>query len=94
MHYGPLCLWRAGEDEEESDNEEDEELDKKMGDLGEGKTDTLDERMWGDEDEDDDDDDLEGSDREEESGPGMDQVSNQLQSNPVVFGGFVFSQDC
>lgn len=44
-----------------------------MGDLGEGKTDTLDERMWGD---DEDDDDEEGSDKEEESGQGMDEVQN------------------
>lgn len=41
-----------------------------MGDLGEGQTDTLDERMWGD----DEDDEEEGSDKEEESGQGMDQV--------------------
>lgn len=61
-----------GEDEGNSDEEENEELDKKMGDLGDGPTDTLDERMWGDED--DDDDDLDGSDKEDESGPGMDQV--------------------
>lgn len=40
-----------------------------MGDLGEGQTDTLDERMWGD-----DEDDQEGSDEEEESGQGVDQV--------------------
>uniref|UniRef100_A0A674E136 Midasin n=1 Tax=Salmo trutta TaxID=8032 RepID=A0A674E136_SALTR len=57
------------DDEEESDKEEDEDLDKKMGDLGEGQTDTLDERMWGD---DEDDEEEEGSD-EEESGQGMDQ---------------------
>uniref|UniRef100_A0A8B9KV40 Midasin n=1 Tax=Astyanax mexicanus TaxID=7994 RepID=A0A8B9KV40_ASTMX len=61
-----------GEDEEDSDEEQNEELDKKMGDLGDGPTDTLDERMWGDEDE--DDDDLDGSDKEDESGAGMDQV--------------------
>lgn len=61
--------------EDESDKEEDEEeLDKKMGDLGEGQTDTLDERMWGDSE---DDDAEEGSDREEESGQGMDQVPSQ-----------------
>lgn len=60
----------SGEDDEESDKEEDEDLDKKMGDLGEGQTDTLDERMWGD---DEDDEEEEGSD-EEESGQGMDQV--------------------
>lgn len=43
-----------------------------MGDLGEGQTDTLDERMWGDEEEEEED----GSDKEEESGQGMDQVQN------------------
>lgn len=59
----------AGEDDESS-KEEEEELDKKLGDLGEGQTDTLDERMWGD----DEDDEEEGSDKEEESGQGMDQV--------------------
>lgn len=59
----------AGEDDESS-NEDEEDLDKKMGDLGEGQTDTLDERMWGD----DEDDEKEGSDMEEESGQGMDQV--------------------
>ena len=41
-----------------------------MGDLGDGQTDTLDERMWGD----DEDEEEEGSDKEEESGQGMDQV--------------------
>lgn len=66
-----VCMFTGEDDEEESDKE-DEELDKKMGDLGEGQTDTLDERLWGDED--DDDDDLEGSDKEEESGQGMDEV--------------------
>lgn len=59
----------AGEDEE-SDKEEEEELDKKMGDLGDGLTDTLDERMWGD---DEGEEEEEGSE-EEESGQGMDQV--------------------
>lgn len=61
-------------DEEDSDKE-DEELDKKMGDLGDGPSDTLDERMWGDDD--DDEEDLDNSDKEEESGPGMDQVITQ-----------------
>lgn len=42
-----------------------------MGDLGDGQTDTLDERMWGD---DEDYAEEEGSDKEEESGQGMDQV--------------------
>lgn len=70
-HKTTVIVLRPG-DEEDSDKEEDEELDKKMGDLGDGPTDTLDERMWGDDD--DDDDDMESSDKEEESGPGMDQV--------------------
>lgn len=63
--------------DEDSDKDEDEELDKKMGDLGDGPSDTLDERMWGDDDN-DDDDDLDGSDKEEESGPGMDQVTSRV----------------
>lgn len=46
-----------------------------MGDLGDGQTDTLDERMWGDDEDDDDDID---SDKEEESGPGMDQGESEL----------------
>ncbi|XP_053499982.1 midasin [Ictalurus furcatus] len=71
MHDGEP---RESGDEEDSD-EEDEELDKKMGDLGDGPTDTLDERMWGDEEDDDDDD---GSDKEDESGPGMDQGASEL----------------
>ncbi|XP_071334594.1 midasin isoform X2 [Trachinotus anak] len=62
-----------GEDDE-SDKEDEEELDKKMGNLGEGQTDTLDERMWGD----DEDDQEEGSDQEEESGQGMDQGESEL----------------
>lgn len=42
-----------------------------MGDLGEGQTDTLDERLWGDDDSDAED----GSEKEEEEyGQGMDQV--------------------
>lgn len=67
--------WSEGDDEES--DKEDEELDKKMGDLGEGQTDTLDEKMWGDDDDDDDEGEEEGSDKEEESGQGMDQVSPQ-----------------
>lgn len=64
----------AGEDDESS-NEDEEDLDKKMGDLGEGQMDTLDERMWGD----DEDDEKEGSEMEEESGQGMDQVQTTKQ---------------
>uniref|UniRef100_A0A8C9XGE6 Midasin AAA ATPase 1 n=1 Tax=Sander lucioperca TaxID=283035 RepID=A0A8C9XGE6_SANLU len=63
------------EPDDDSAKEEDEELDKKMGDLGEGQTDTLDERMWGD---DEDDDQEEGSEQEEESGQGMDQGESEL----------------
>ncbi|XP_077950103.1 midasin isoform X1 [Gasterosteus aculeatus] len=66
----------AEEDDDDSAKEEDEELDKKMGDLGEGQTDTLDERMWGDDD--DEDDGEEGSDKEEEAGQGMDEEESQL----------------
>ncbi|XP_018599206.2 midasin isoform X2 [Scleropages formosus] len=70
MHDGEL-----GEDnEEDSEKEDDKELDKKMGDLGEGQTETLDERMWGDEDE----DDPESSDKEEEFGAGMDEGESEL----------------
>ncbi|XP_042247008.1 midasin [Thunnus maccoyii] len=72
MHDGDE---NEGGEDEESDKEEQEELDKKMGDLGEGQTDTLDERMWGD---DEDDEDEEGSDKEEESGQGMDQGESEL----------------
>lgn len=46
-----------------------------MGDLGDGQTDTLDERLWGDDE--DDDDDVDGE-KEEESGPGMDQGESEL----------------
>ncbi|KAM6905784.1 midasin isoform 2-T2 [Lycodopsis pacificus] len=69
----------AGEDDDSAKEEEEEELDKKMGDLGEGQTDTLDERMWGDDD--DDDDGEEGSDKEEESGQGMDEGESELVAN-------------
>lgn len=57
-----------------------------MGNLGEGQTDTLDERMWGD---DDDEEEGEGSDKEEESGQGM----NQVQKTYVMrlYNIFIFS---
>ncbi|KAK2856665.1 hypothetical protein Q5P01_005400 [Channa striata] len=60
---------------DESDKEDEEELDKKMGNLGEGQSETLDERMWGD---DDDDEQEEGSDNEEEFGQGMDTSESKL----------------
>uniref|UniRef100_A0A3Q1JQ86 Midasin n=1 Tax=Anabas testudineus TaxID=64144 RepID=A0A3Q1JQ86_ANATE len=68
-------------DENESGNascslvKEEEELDKKMGNLGEGQTDTLDERMWGDDEKEEEE---EGSDKEEECGQGMDQGESEL----------------
>ncbi|XP_044025553.1 midasin [Siniperca chuatsi] len=65
-----------GEDDESS-KEDEEELDKKMGDLGEGQTDILDERMWGD-DEEEEEEEEEGSDKEVESGQGMDQGESEL----------------
>ncbi|KAF3702507.1 Midasin Dynein-related AAA-ATPase MDN1 MIDAS-containing protein [Channa argus] len=71
MHDGEN---KPGEDDE-SDKEDEEELDKKMGNLGEGQTETLDERMWGD---DHDDEQEEGSDNEEESGQGMDMGESKL----------------
>lgn len=61
------------DDDISEDDEEEQELDKKMGDLGEGHTDTLDEKMWGD-DEDNDGDEEEECKKEEESGHGTDQV--------------------
>ncbi|XP_039980712.1 midasin isoform X5 [Xiphias gladius] len=63
------------DDDRESDKQDEEELDKKMGNVGEGQTNTLDERMWGD---DEDDPDEEGSDNEEQSGQGMDQDESEL----------------
>uniref|UniRef100_A0AAV2K5U9 VWFA domain-containing protein n=1 Tax=Knipowitschia caucasica TaxID=637954 RepID=A0AAV2K5U9_KNICA len=72
MHDGDQK--ETGEDEESEKEEEEEELDKKMGDLGDGQTDTLDERLWGD----DQSDGEEGSDKEEEYGEGMDQGDSEL----------------
>lgn len=60
------------DDDMSEDDEEEQELDKKMGDLGEGHTDTLDEKMWGDDE--DNDDEEEECKKEEESGHGVDQV--------------------
>lgn len=70
VNFSGFFEWVAGDDDDSS-KEDEEELDKKMGDLGDGQTDTLDERMWGD---DEDYAEEEGSDKEEESGQGMDQV--------------------
>lgn len=67
-----MSLNKCVDEDDKSSKDEEEELDKKMGNLGEGQTDTLDERMWGD----DEDDENEGSDKEEESGQGMDKVQS------------------
>ena len=63
-----------------------------MGDLGEGQTETLDERMWGDED--DEEGDQDGSDKEDEFGQGMDQVgtfrvSRLFHPKPLTISRFV-----
>uniref|UniRef100_S4RAV9 Midasin AAA ATPase 1 n=1 Tax=Petromyzon marinus TaxID=7757 RepID=S4RAV9_PETMA len=72
LHNGELG---DSDDEGKSDEEEKEELDKQMGNLGEGPSETLDERMWGDNEEGDEDGD-EG--QQEESGPGMDEEKSEL----------------
>uniref|UniRef100_A0A8C2SW72 Midasin n=1 Tax=Coturnix japonica TaxID=93934 RepID=A0A8C2SW72_COTJA len=62
------------ENDEKSDEEE--ELDKQMGDLDNAEADDkLDERLWGDEDDDDDED---ASSKAEETGPGMDEEDSEL----------------
>uniref|UniRef100_A0A8C0HJP3 Midasin n=1 Tax=Chelonoidis abingdonii TaxID=106734 RepID=A0A8C0HJP3_CHEAB len=61
------------EDSDKSD--EDEELDKQMGNLGDAEADKLDERLWGDDDEEDNDNDASET---EESGPGMDEGDSEL----------------
>lgn len=63
------------DDDEKSD--EDEELDKQMGNLGGAEADKLDERLWGDDEEEEEDEDENDSDIEDnitETGPGMDEV--------------------
>lgn len=70
---GPVDVWLGYcniiDKYDDTSDEDQQELDKKMGDLGEGHTDTLDEKMWGDEE---DDEEEEGC--ENESGRGADQV--------------------
>lgn len=69
-----LAARLSGEDDDDSskEDEQEDELDKKMGDLGDGQTETLDERLWGDKE--DEEEEEEASEKEEESGQGMDQV--------------------
>uniref|UniRef100_A0A452IKR6 Midasin n=1 Tax=Gopherus agassizii TaxID=38772 RepID=A0A452IKR6_9SAUR len=65
------------EDSDKSD--EDEELDKQMGNLGDAEADKLDERLWGDDDDDDDEEDNDNdASKTEESGPGMDEGDSEL----------------
>ncbi|XP_061845412.1 midasin [Colius striatus] len=62
--------------ENDENSEEEEELDKQMGNLDNAEAeDKLDERLWGDEDEDDDED---ASSKTEETGPGMDEEDSEL----------------
>ncbi|XP_075869163.1 midasin [Nelusetta ayraudi] len=75
MHDGDEREEGQDDDDSSKEDEEEDELDKKMGDLGDGQTDTLDERMWGDEE---DEEDEEASEKEEESGEGMDQGESEL----------------
>lgn len=58
--------------EEDDKSNEDEELDKQMGNLGDAEADKLNERLWGDDDEEEEDDS--GDNKTEEIGPGMDEV--------------------
>uniref|UniRef100_A0A4W3JTX9 Midasin n=1 Tax=Callorhinchus milii TaxID=7868 RepID=A0A4W3JTX9_CALMI len=53
---------------------EDEELDKQMGDLGGAEADKLDERLWGDNEDEDDN----ASVQSEDSGSGMDEGESEL----------------
>ncbi|XP_054829779.1 midasin [Eublepharis macularius] len=67
-----------GEQEKPEDekSDEDEELDKQMGNLGDAEADKLDERLWGDEEEEDDESSSE--DNITETGPGMDEGNSEL----------------
>lgn len=76
LNESPAHLSGEDDDDSSKEDEEEDELDKKMGDLGDGQTDTLDERLWGDEE---DKEDEEASEKEEESGQGMDQVELYIQ---------------
>ncbi|XP_074846986.1 midasin isoform X2 [Carettochelys insculpta] len=68
-----------GEQDKKDDSEksdEDEELDKQMGNLGDADADKLDERLWGDDD--DDEEDEANDSKTEEYGPGMDESDSEL----------------
>ncbi|XP_070589310.1 midasin [Erythrolamprus reginae] len=67
-------------DEEDDNSDEDEDLDKQMGNLGEGDADKLDERLWGDEEEEEEEEEEEdeNEDGKTETGPGMDEGESEL----------------
>ncbi|NXJ78761.1 MDN1 protein, partial [Trogon melanurus] len=72
------------EKENDQNSDEEEELDKQMGNLDNAEADDkLDERLWGDEDEDDDED---TSSKTEETGPGMDEEDSELVAKDDNFG--------
>ncbi|KFR09321.1 Midasin, partial [Nipponia nippon] len=72
--------------ENDENSDEEEELDKQMGNLDNAEADDkLDERLWGDED-DDDDDDEDTSSKTEETGPGMDEEDSELVAKDDNFG--------
>lgn len=60
--------------EEDDNSDEDEDLDKQMGNLGDGDADKLDERLWGDDEEEEEEEEDENEDGKTETGPGMDEV--------------------
>ncbi|XP_036622954.1 midasin [Trichosurus vulpecula] len=74
MHDGELE--KREEDDEKSDNEN-EELDKQMGDLNGEEAEKLDERLWGDDEEEEEEEDEDDS-KAEETGPGMDEEDSEL----------------
>ncbi|XP_063299642.1 midasin [Pelobates fuscus] len=76
IHDGELE--KKEDEEDEKSNSDEEDLDKKMGDLGDAEADKLDERLWGDDDDDEDNDDEDDSDKTEETGPGMDMGESEL----------------
>uniref|UniRef100_A0A8C5QIK7 Midasin n=1 Tax=Leptobrachium leishanense TaxID=445787 RepID=A0A8C5QIK7_9ANUR len=79
LHDGELEKKEDEEDDEKSNSDED--LDKKMGDLGDAEADKLDERLWGDDDDDDDDEEENEEDeneKPEETGAGMDMGESEL----------------
>ncbi|XP_040284697.1 midasin isoform X1 [Bufo bufo] len=70
MHDGD----KEKQDEDDKSTSEEDDLDKQMGDLGDGDADKLDERLWGDNDDNDEGD----GDEAEETGPGMDMGESEL----------------